>query len=93
MYSNVMGWFFKTMLGIQPMFEYPGFEKIVLRPQFIKEAGYAYGKMVTVRGVIELGWEFKGDEVEYTVIIPEGVEAVYEDKQLMPGKNTFVIKK
>ena len=93
MYSNVMGWFFKTMLGIQPMFEHPGFEKIVLRPQFIKEAGHAYGKMVTVRGVIELGWEFKGDDVEYTVVIPEGVDATYDGNQLKAGKNTFVIKK
>jgi hypothetical protein len=49
--------------------------------------------MVTVRGVIELGWEFKGDDVEYTVVLPEGIDATYDGNKLSAGKNTFVIKK
>ncbi|MBR3879691.1 MAG: family 78 glycoside hydrolase catalytic domain [Clostridia bacterium] len=93
MFSNVIGWFFKTMLGIEPMPEYPGFEKITLRPQFIKDAKFAKGKFETIKGTVELGWEFKGDDVEYTVVLPEGIDATYDGKQLSAGKNTFVIKK
>lgn len=93
MFSNVIGWFFKTMLGIEPDAENPGFKKIDLHPQFIEDAGYVWAKMQTVSGEIELGWEFKDGEFVYTVIIPETVEAYYEGKKLVCGKNTFVIKK
>ena len=93
MFSNVIGWFFKTMLGIGPDVEHPGFEKVTLRPQFIEEAGYVWAKMQTVRGEIELGWEYKDGEFLYTVIIPKGIEATYNGQTLCVGKNTFVIKK
>ena len=93
MFSNVIGWFFKTMLGIEPDVEHPGFEKIELRPQFIEDAGYVWAKMQTVRGEIELGWEYNDGEFIYTVIVPEGIEARYNGQTLCVGKNTFVIKK
>lgn len=91
MFSNVIGWFFKTMLGVEPNEMNPGFEKIELRPQFIKDAGYVWAKMQTVRGVIELGWEYKDGHFEYTVILPDTIEAVYQGKKLSAGKNTFII--
>ncbi len=91
MFSNVIGQFFKTMLGIEPMLEHPGFEKLELHPQFIKDAGYAWAKMQTVRGEIELGWEYKNGKFIYTVIIPEGIDATYGNQKLSVGKNTFVI--
>ncbi len=91
MFSNVIGQFFKTMLGIEPMLEYPAFEKIELRPQFIKEAGYAWAKIQTIRGKIELGWEYKNGRFEYTVILPEKIDASYNGQKLSPGENVFVI--
>lgn len=93
MFSNVIGWFFKTMLGIEPDPEKPGFERINLNPQFIEDAGYVRAKMQTVRGEIELGWEYKEGEFIYSVTIPDGIEAYYNDSKLSIGKNTFVIKK
>ena len=93
MFSNVIGWFFKTMLGIEPDVDHPGFEKIELRPQFIEDAGYVWARMHTVRGEIELGWEYKDGDFIYTVIIPEGIDAWYNGNHLRVGKNTFVIKK
>ena len=81
------------MLGIEPDVEHPGFERVTLRPQFIEDAGYVWAKMKTVRGEIELGWEYKDGLFEYTVIIPDTVEAFYDGKKLSTGKNTFIIKK
>ena len=93
MFSNVIGWFFKTMLGIEPCEDAPGFERVILRPQFIADAGYIWAKMQTVRGEIELGWEYKDGVFEYTVNIPEGIEAIYDGKKLSVGENKFIIKK
>ncbi len=92
MYSNVIGWFFKTMLGIQPMLDAPAFERVELRPQFIKDAGYVYAEIETIRGRLEIGWEYKNNEFIYTVILPDGIEASFNGKSLVQGKNTFVIK-
>ncbi len=90
MFSNVLGWFYKKLLGIEPAEAAPGFERVELRPNFIKDIGSVWGRTQTVRGIIELGWEYKNDRFEYTVVLPETVKAVYNGHTLVPGKNTFI---
>lgn len=93
MYSNVIGWFFKSLLGIEPDPSHPAFERVELHPHFLKEAGYVYGRMKTVRGEIELGWEYKNGGFEYSVTIPEGIDARFDGRELSVGINKFIIKK
>jgi alpha-L-rhamnosidase len=52
MYSNVVSWFFNSLLGIVPTEDAPGFEEVTLRPRFVREIGYAKGFEETVRGRI-----------------------------------------
>ena len=92
MYAGVIGWFFKGLLGISPDEERPGFERIDLRPGFVPEAGWIRSGFDTPRGRIELGWEYKDGELEYTVTIPDGIEATYKGATLKKGENKFVIK-
>ena len=92
MYAGVIGWFFKGLLGISPSEDGPGFEKVDLHPGFVAAAGRIGAKIDTPRGRIELGWEYRGGEFEYTVTIPEGVEATYNGVTLKKGENKFIIK-
>ena len=92
MFSGVIAWFFKSLLGIEPTEDSPAFERIELRPHFIKDARYAHGKLETVRGEIELSWEYKNGGFEYTVTLPEGIDAEYNGKRLNIGKNIFIIE-
>ena len=92
MYAGVIGWFFKDMLGIEPNETHPGFERLELHPSFIKDAGKVFGRFKTVRGTIELGWEYKDGHFEYTVTLPDGINATYNGAKLCEGKNKFIIK-
>lgn len=89
MYSGVIAWFFRSLLGVTPLEETPGFERIELHPCFLPELGYARGYMETVRGVIDAEWHVEGEQVVYTVTLPEGIAASYEGEILHTGKNQF----
>jgi len=92
MFSNVLGWFFKSLLGLCPGEERPAFAGIELKPSFLKELGFVKGYEDTVRGRIEAEWSYHDGEFRYLVKIPEGIHATYEGKLLTVGVNQFIIK-
>ncbi|MBQ3063546.1 MAG: family 78 glycoside hydrolase catalytic domain [Clostridia bacterium] len=92
MLSGVIAWFYTSLLGIAPDVEAPAFEKITLRPSFVRELGEVSGYLGTVRGRIEAAWCFAGDTVTYTVTVPAGVTAYYNGQKLQTGKNIFQTK-
>ena len=91
MYSGVISWFFRSLLGISPLEDAPAFEKIELKPVFIKSLRYAKGRMHTVRGTIESDWFFRDGKFVYSVTIPEGVSAIFQGNKLSVGQNVFTI--
>ncbi len=91
MYSGVISWFFRSLLGISPSENEPAFEKIELKPIFIESLGYAKGSMNTVRGRIEADWELCGNSFIYTVNIPKGITAFFNGQRLTEGKTSFNI--
>jgi alpha-L-rhamnosidase len=93
MYSGVISWFFRSLLGIEPKEKAPAFEEIELKPVFIESLSYAKGSIDTVRGKIEAQWVFRDGEFEYTVTIPDGVTASFHGVILKQGCHIFHIKK
>ena len=93
MYSGVIAWFYKTLLGICPTEADPGFRKISLQPAFISSIGYVKGHEETVRGRIDAQWHFDGDGFLYRVQIPEGIEAEFRGERLSAGAHEFYLKK
>ena len=93
MYSGVISWFFRSLLGISPIEDAPAFEKIDLKPVFVKELNHVKGSMDTVRGKIEADWCFRDNGFYYSVTIPEGVIAFFQGQRLENGKNVFFITK
>lgn len=92
MFSNVLGWFFKSLLGICPEEEYPAFTQIELKPVFLKEIGFAEGYEDTVRGRIEAEWHYENSRFRYRVSIPEGVHARFRGEELTAGVHEFTIE-
>ena len=92
MFSGVIAWFYKSLLGIAPNAEKPAFEKIELNPVFIKELGFVKGDFDTVRGKISAEWRYEDGEFIYTVEVPEGISASFGGEELEAGKNIFEIK-
>lgn len=92
MFSNVLGWFFKSLLGISPCEEAPGFARVRVCPRFVRALGFARGFVDTVKGRIEAEWHCHDDGFTYTVTLPEGVTGEYMGRTLTVGSNVFFIK-
>lgn len=92
MFSCVVSWLFKGVLGINMEKDVTAFSNVVLKPAFIKEVGYAKGSMKTVKGTIYAEWKIDGDTATYKVTIPSGVHAKYNGKKLVAGENIFKVK-
>ena len=91
MFAGVISWFYRSLLGIEPTAEAPGFRRMELKPSFIRALGNVSGHTETVAGRIDAAWRFEENGVRYTVTIPDGVEAVFRGKTLKAGKNEFTI--
>ena len=83
-YGAVVEWMFSGMAGIQPMEEYPGFEKVKLSPrpdvrQTLPEGqdriNHVAARYDTCRGIVESGWDRVENGIEYRFDIPEGMVA------------------
>lgn len=91
MFSNVLGWFYKSLLGIQPDANAPAFESVDLRPAFVAAVGFVKGYEDTVRGRIEAEWSYRNGQFIYKVNIPEGIKATFRGEELTAGIHQFTI--
>ena len=102
MFGEIGGWFFKGLGGIFPDPGQPGFKHILLRPNFVKDLKQFEAKHRSPYGQIVSAWEWKNNNVMYTVEIPANSSAtlylpdnVKSDEptvNLEAGKHTFKLK-
>ena len=89
MYSGIIAWFFKSLLGITPDEKDVGFARIHIRPCLLREVGYVRGHMDTVRGRIEAAWRYEDGGFTYTLTLPKGICGEFQGKELTAGAHTF----
>ncbi len=92
MFAGIIAWFYRSLLGIAPLADAPGFAKIDLRPCFIGELDHVKGYTDTVRGRIEAEWCRDGDGFRYIVTVPDTIEATFGGQALCAGENVFRIR-
>lgn len=76
MMATVDAWFYRHLLGINPDFDHPGFERFFLKPCVPKGLEWAEGTLETVRGTIGSSWKRDGSTFLWSVDIPANSEAV-----------------
>lgn len=94
-FGDYNAWFYNILAGINFDSESPGFEKIVIRPHFVKDLKWVKGEYRSVKGLISSQWKRVNNEVELIVSIPGNTTAtIYIDKpiQVGGGIHKFVIK-
>jgi alpha-L-rhamnosidase len=69
------GWFIKSLAGINPNIEGPGYSIVTIRPHVIKKLDYARAAVESPYGLIESGWTKNGNQVVYHISIPFGSKA------------------
>ena len=75
MFGEVGAWFFKTLGGIKPDPENPGFRNILLSPRFVSGLEKAEVTYDSPRGKIESIWKRKKNMVLYNIVVPANTTA------------------
>jgi len=76
MYSDVLSWITKTLVGISPVIKNPGFKTVSISPVFIDSLTYCEGSYKTVAGTISVSWNRQdNNNILLKLDIPEGVTA------------------
>lgn len=91
MFSGVIAWFYRGLLGIAPREDAPGFARLSLTPSFVSSLGHIRAEFMTVRGKIKAEWESRTDDFVYRVTLPEGIEATFDGNTLHTGENEFFV--
>ncbi len=75
MFASVGAWLYKSLAGINLDPKAPGFRKVRIAPQMVRDLGYASGSLGTVRGRLTSSWTRGDRNVGLEVEIPCGSEA------------------
>jgi alpha-L-rhamnosidase len=75
MFGSVGAWLYKALAGIEQAESSSGFEKLLLRPQMVRDLRYASGSVKTVRGDVTCAWSRTDRSVRLDAAVPLGVKA------------------
>ena len=75
-YTGIAAWFTKSLAGIRPDPEHPGFQRFFIDPLVIPEVTFAEASTESPYGVIKSRWEKQGQILRVHVTIPANSEAI-----------------
>ena len=90
MYSDVLSWMVKTILGIQQEEGSVGFAKVKVEPYYFEALDYAAGSCDTRGGKISVSWKRvketnDQEKILLEITVPEGMEVKHRNQFLKPG--------
>jgi alpha-L-rhamnosidase len=74
-YNAPGSWFYQSIGGIQPLEDFPGYEKFLLAPRPPKTLTWAKVAKETHYGTIKVEWQKEQDEMSLQVTVPVGSSA------------------
>lgn len=89
-YGCVMDWVYGTAAGIRTAEEYPGFERVVVRPEPDRRMGWLDVSLDTVRGRIRSSWVCQEDGVRYEITTPVPAVVVIDGKEYTVEKGEYI---
>lgn len=79
--GDISAWMVNTLAGINYDLEERGFEKIVIKPDYIEDLTWVKGEYKSVKGLIQSSWIRNEEEIILSVTIPANTTAtIYTDK-------------
>ncbi|MCX6938772.1 MAG: family 78 glycoside hydrolase catalytic domain [Verrucomicrobia bacterium] len=86
-YTGISGWFIKSVAGIRPDPEKPGYKSIIIKPIIGGDLTFAEGTSESLYGTITSRWERKGNSLDLKVTIPANSQATVH----VPGSDVVKI--
>ncbi len=93
--GDISAWMVNSLAGINYDDDNRGFERIIIKPDFIEDLSWVKGEYNSVKGLIKSEWFRKGKHIRLSVTIPPNTTAViYADKKIEVngGHYEFIIK-
>lgn len=75
MFGSVGAWFYTSLAGIHTDPQHPGYERIRIQPEMVRDLHYASASIDTVRGRVASAWERGTGPTRLEVTIPPGSTA------------------
>ena len=75
MLGDVAAWFVRSLAGIRPDPEAPGFRRVLIEPHPVEGLEWAKAEYDSVRGTIASGWRRENGRITLDVTIPANVTA------------------
>jgi alpha-L-rhamnosidase len=75
MFGSVGAWFYTSLAGIHVDARNPGYERIRIQPEMVRDLRYASGAIDTVRGRVATSWDRAPGHTHLEVTIPPGSTA------------------
>ena len=74
-FGTVGEWMYRTLLGINPDEEHPGYKHIIIRPMPGGPLTWARGEYRSIYGPIGVDWKLEAGRIKLSVKIPANTEA------------------
>ncbi len=92
MYSDVLSWMMKTILGISPCDNARTYDTIKISPYFFKGLDFAKGYYDSIKGKVCVEWKRLKDSISLKIDAPEDKFVLYNNQFLPKGKVELTIK-
>lgn len=94
--GDISAWMMNWLAGIRHNSAVPGFRRIDITPNFVKELDWVKGEYHSVRGLIRSEWKREGGNITLSVTVPIGSEAAIKagdrTHQVKGGTHRFTFK-
>ncbi len=87
MFGEIGGWFFKSIGGILPDAEKPGFKHIILKPIFPEDLERSEISHQSPYGEINSKWSKKAKVISYEVVVPANTTATFYPADNLKDQN------
>jgi alpha-L-rhamnosidase len=74
--TGISAWFIKSIAGIEPVTENPGYQAISIRPHIVEKIKYAKAGVETPYGLVESGWRKENGNIWFDITVPVNTEAI-----------------
>jgi hypothetical protein len=75
MMGSIDGWFYRTLAGIQPDAEQPGFRHFIIKPFVPPSLPFVEAHVETLYGRVGVAWKQSNEKLELQVSIPVNTHA------------------
>ena len=75
MFGSIGAWFYTALAGINVDPQQPGYKRVIVRPQIVRDLKWATGSIDTERGPVAVSWDRSRGPLEMAVTIPVGSDA------------------